>query len=153
MKFSFSCNLPELFCLSATSKLLKFPESPGFICRSVSSIIFFTKSQTYTPIAGALVSPGDSIPATSINPGTSVNSSIWKSPPSSCARSPANDVMTWRVGMPCTDFAESFNTLSSPALVVALSSLSGTSSAVGPIIRLPCMVGVTRTPFPISPGT
>ena len=43
-------------------------------------------------------------------------------------------------------------TFSSPAYVVALSSLSSTSSAVGPTIIVPSTVGETRMPLPIFDG-
>ena len=40
-----------------------------------------------------------------------------------------------------------------PACVVLTPSLSSMSAAVGPTIRLPCIVGDTRTPFPILVGS
>ena len=40
-----------------------------------------------------------------------------------------------------------------PAAVVAVSSLSSMSVAVGPTSRLPCTVGVTSTPLPYLPGS
>ena len=53
-----------------------------------------TIAATLSPIAGALDKPGDSIPAQSIKYGASESSSMINSCPSSCARFPANDVMT-----------------------------------------------------------
>ena len=44
-------------------------------------------------------------------------------------------------------------TFSSPSYVVALSSLSEMSSAVGPTITVPSTVGETRMPLPIFVGT
>ena len=44
-------------------------------------------------------------------------------------------------------------TFSRPAYVVALSSLSPMSSAVGPTITVPSTVGETRMPLPIFEGT
>ena len=40
-----------------------------------------------------------------------------------------------------------------PAAVVAVSSLSSMSVAVGPTSRLPCTVGLTSTPLPAVVGT
>lgn len=53
-------------------------------------IIFTTRP----PIARALVSPSDSIPATSTKYGTSFTSSIINSCLSSCAQFPLKDIMT-----------------------------------------------------------
>ena len=53
-----------------------------------------TIAATLSPIAGALDKPGDSIPAQSTKYGASESSSMINSCPSSCARFPANDVMT-----------------------------------------------------------
>ena len=112
-----------------------------------------TKPATYSPMAGALVRPGDSIPATSINPGASDTSSIIKSFFSVCARRPAKDVIVWRFGRSGVLSAARCCRSSRPSAVVAISSLSSSSTAVGPSIRLPCTVGVTRTPFPYFVGS
>ena len=53
-----------------------------------------TSSATSSPIAGALVSPGDSIPAQSKKPSASSTSRMINSCPSSWALSPAKEVIT-----------------------------------------------------------
>ena len=106
-----------------------------------------------SPIAGAEESPGDSMPATLIKPFASSASPMMKSLPSSCARRPANEVITWRIGTFLTLNAAVFARESSPSCVVLTASLFVTSTAVGPTKRLPCTVGVTSTPFPILDGS
>ena len=117
----------------------------GFSSAPVSSLRI---SATILPIAGALVSPGDSIPAQSIKPLASFSSPIWNSCPSSCARSPAKDVITWRMGRPFTVVPAFLMSSSIPSCVVLVPSFSSISIAVGPTSVLPWTVGVTSTPFP-----
>ena len=88
-------------------------------------------------MAGALESPGDSMPATSIKPGASATSSMIKSFFSVCARKPAKDVIVWRFGSFGVLKAARCCRFSSPSAVVAIFSLSDPSTAVGPSIRLP----------------
>ena len=97
----------------------------------------FTISATIQPMAGELVSPGDAIPAQSINPGASSTSLITKSIPSSTARSPAKLVITFRSGISFTVLPDLTLTVSIPSEVVAVSSRSSRSVAVGPIRRFP----------------
>ena len=89
------------------------------------------------PIAGAQVNPGDSMPATSINPFASSASSMTKSPPSSWARSPAKEVITFPIGRDGTLKAPFFKTSSNPMPVVLTPSFSSMSTAVGPANKLP----------------
>ena len=104
-------------------------------------------------MAGAAESPGDSIPATSMKFSASSANLIIKSPPDSFALNPAKEVITFLDGTCSTLIAPAFNTKLSPSAVVFTPSLSSIESAVGPIIQLPCAVGVTRTPFPLSVGS
>ena len=119
---------------------------------SLRSIFSFRISATISPIAGELVRPGDSIPAQSINPFASSSSPIRNSCPSSWARSPAKEVITWRIGMFFTFISAFVITSFKPSRVVFVPSLFSISIAVGPTNRFPWTVGVTRTPFPYFPG-
>ena len=128
---------------------LRCPLKEGFFSNPNFSA---TCVATISPMAGAEERPGDSIPAALKKPSASSASPITKSPPISWARSPAKDVMTWRRGTFLTDCALVAPKEPSPSAVVLIPSLLSTSSAVGPTKRLPCTVGVTRTPLPILLG-
>ena len=108
-------------------------------------------STTYTAIAGAAVSPGDSIPQTLINPLISL-SSITKSPVLLVALPPANDLTILWKGISLISFWEFFLIYSRPAAVVLETSLKSTNSLVGPNSVLPWNCGVIITPFPFSDG-
>ena len=97
----------------------------------------FMSSAIYSPIAGDAVSPGDSMPAASKKPWQSSASLRIKSPPASCALSPANEVMTCLVGICSAERPAFSSTVSSPSAVVAVHSLSSISTDVGPMRRLP----------------
>ena len=149
------CSLMSLFRSSKDSVSgrripFRVPTKSGFFSNGRSP---FTISVTISAIAGAEERPGDSIPAALINPFASFTSPITKSLLSSWARSPANEVMTWRIGTFFTLRAAVAASESSPEAVVLTASLSSTSTAVGPTNRFPCTVGVTRTPFPILEGS
>ena len=120
---------------------------------SLRLYFFCINSAIYTPIAGDAVKPGLSMPAQSKKPGASSGSPRMKSPPSSCARKPAKEVMTCRVGRSLTLSADFSITLSMPSAKVAVHSLSSISTAVGPTMVLPWTVGVTRTPLPSLVGS
>ena len=96
-----------------------------------------TISATLIPIAGALVSPGDSIPAASTKKGASLSSSIINSWLSSWARLPEKDVITWRTGTLGTLLVAAWHTWARPCAVVLVDSGSSWSSAVGPIKVFP----------------
>ena len=64
-----------------------------------------------------------------------------------------NDVIVNLYGIFFTLTADFSSTCASSFAVVAVSSLSATSVAVGPSSRFPCTVGVTRTPLPYFPGS
>ena len=113
---------------------LLFPLKSGFNSACSFSAMLWAIS---FPIAGAAESPGDSIPAASKNPGESACSPITKSPPSSCARSPEKDVITEESGRFPTLREALFAISDRPSAVVAVSSLSKISSAVGPMSRFP----------------
>ena len=115
---------------------------------SASESFSATRPVIYSPIAGQAVRPGDSIPAQSKKPGQSATSSMIKSPPSSCDLKPENDVITCFNGKFLTLRAEPSITLAMPSAVAGASSLLSLSIAVGPMIVLPCTVGVTRIPLP-----
>ena len=55
-----------------------------------------------------------------------------------------------RLGM---DFCACINAVFNPSCVVSVSCLLSVSFAVGPTIIFPCVVGETKTPFPISVGS
>ena len=114
---------------------------------------FATCSERKTPIAGADVRPGDSTPTALKKHGASAASPRMKSPTVvSCARIPENSAITLPSGRSGYVRRAPALTFSSPAYVVALSSLSSTSSAVGPTITVPSTVGETRMPLPIFEG-
>ena len=112
-----------------------------------------TASAMCLPMAGAQVSPGDSMPAASKNPGAPSGCPKMKSPCSSWARSPAKDVITCLAGSALTLSPARFSTSCSPCPVVPSASGSSTSTAVGPASRFPWTVGVTSTPFPYLVGS
>ena len=102
-----------------------------------SPIISFNIFPTISPIAGDDVSPGDSIAAQSMKCGAPSTSPIMNSCLASWARSPANDVITFRIGRFFTwSFAFAIKS-PIPSAVVFVPSLSSISIAVGPTIRLP----------------
>ena len=144
---------------SARSSLLKSSgrTMPFLVPFQSSFFLAFSFSATFSashwPIAGALESPGDSIPAASKKPGASEISPITKSSPSSWARSPAKEVITWRNGMPFTLSDARLIRESSSSATVAVCSLFSISVAVGPVSRFPCTVGLTKTPLPILVGS
>ena len=120
----------------------------------VASSFSATRSASHAPMAGALVRPGDSTPSALKKPGASGASPSTKSlTVVSCARSPLNSVITLLSGRPGYVRRAPAFAFSRPSYVVALSSLSGMSSAVGPTITVPSTVGETRMPLPIFDGT
>ena len=104
----------------------------------------------YSPIAGADVRPGDSIPTQSKNP--SRLSFKIKSPPTSWALFPENDVITILTGTFLTVWLDFSITSSKCSLVERLSCLSSIKSDVGPTRVFSSIVGVTRIPLPFSVG-
>ena len=106
----------------------------------------------YSPMAGELVRPGDSMPAQSKKNGASSGSPRMNSWLSSWARSPAKEVITWRTGALVTYMEDFFRISSNPSCVVATASLSSISIAVGPTSVFPWMVGATRMPLPSFVG-
>ena len=103
-------------------------------------------------IAGALVNPGEQIPAACTMCGAT---SLWrrmKSPVEGCARTPAKDVMTARRFRFGTESSAIFFSSARPSSVVSVSSLSSMSFAVGPAKTLSSTVGLTRIPLPILEG-
>ena len=112
-----------------------------------------TISDIYLPIAGALESPGDSMPARSKKNSASSASPTMNSCDTSCALSPLKLVITCLSGTSSTA-RQAFSLISSsPAAVVFTPSRSIISSAVGPTIMLPCTVGLISTPLPSSVGS
>ncbi len=118
-----------------------------------SSPSCFRRSFTCSAIAGEAVSPGDWMPATWMKPGAVADGAIRKSSPGSTGRRPAKLVMMSRRAMDGTMRPASSRMRSRFSGVVATSSLSSTSSAVGPIIVVPSTVGMTSTPFDERAGT
>ena len=97
-----------------------------------SSPSCFKSSFTCSAIAGEAVSPGDWMPATWMKPGAVADGAIRKSSPGSTGRRPAKLVMMSRRAMDGTMRPASSRMRSRFSGVVATSSLSSTSSAVGP---------------------
>ncbi len=108
---------------------------------------------TSAAIAGAAVSPGDSIPARWRRPGTFGDNSTMKSPLSLAALTPANWAIIFRASRLGTSLFAPSKTRLNPSWLVPKSSFSSTLSPVGPIIKLPAAVGITRIPLLILPGT
>ena len=107
----------------------------------------FRSSSISTAIAGADVSPGDSMPAAFINPGT--GQLIIKSPLSPCALRPVNCVMTFSKGISSKKSDSRYFTVLSPSAVTSSSVFEVLSTEVGPRIIFPSTVLAARTPFPI----
>ena len=97
--------------------------------------------------------PGLSMPVALKKQGASSASPMMKSPESSWARRPQKEVITFLKGMEEVVLRASFEMNSRSSAVVAVSSLGKVSVLLGPIIKLPWTVGVTRTPFPFSEGS
>ena len=75
-----------------------------------------------------------------------------KSPFASCARMPANVVITLRRLSPGQVLRAASATSFSASAVVSTAVPSSTSMAEGPSSRFPCTVGLTSTPLPILVG-
>ena len=139
----------------ASSSSLRY-QPPGFLLGFQSD--FFSSlrpslpssSTQYSASAGALVRPGLSMPPNVIKPGA--DAWMTKSPVLPTARKPVKLVITLPNGMFLTYLALCARMLAMPCAVVSLSSLSVSSSAVGPSMTLPPTVAVTKIPLPLGVG-
>ena len=110
------------------------------------------RPSTVSAIAGALVKPGEQMPAARTSRGHATLRRMTKSPSLGCARSPAKSVIALRKSRSGTLRSPTFLSVAMPSAVTDVSVLLSWSTAVGPANVLPSTVGETRMPLPSFVG-